>query len=278
MGRWRPIITIAVALVIAFVVSIFLYKWLQKQITPEKAEKPGAVIVSIAVAAVDLPWGTKVGKEQIKSEPFLEGSLPPGHFKDLSLLEGRVLTASLKQGEPVLESRLAPVSVTTGGISAVVTPGKRALAVKGSKVIGLSGLIRPGNRVDVIVTMTNPTTDEVISKTVLENVLVLATGTEMEVGGKGTDKESPVDVYTLEVAPEEGEKLSLADSQGKLSFALRSATDMETVLTTGATITETLASFSGAKPKKTGEIRRIKPAAAWAVQTIRGTEASELSY
>ena len=75
---------------------------------------------------------------------------------------------------------MAPDSVTTGGVSAIVKPGKRALAVKGDKVIGLSGFIRPGNWVDVLVTITNPLNKRKITKTVLENILVLATGIEIE--------------------------------------------------------------------------------------------------
>jgi pilus assembly protein CpaB len=136
--------------------------------------------------------------------------------------------------------------VTTGGVSAIVTPGKRALAVKGDKVIGLSGFIRPGDRVDVLVTLEDPTSkrEKQITKIVLEDIPVLATGTQMENGDKNEKGEtSPVDVYTLQVTPEEGEKLALASTQGRLQFALRNPTDVETVLTTGATIPKTLASF-----------------------------------
>jgi pilus assembly protein CpaB len=54
-----------------------------------------------------------------------------------------------------------------------------------------------------------------------------------------------VDVYTLEVDPEQAERLALAAAEGKLQFALRNATDMETVLTQGATVAQTLRSLRG---------------------------------
>ena len=69
---------------------------------------------------------------------------------------GRVLISALKEMEPVLDSRLAPENVIAGGVSAVLKQGKRAIAVKGDKVIGISGFIQPGNRVDVLATLKDP--------------------------------------------------------------------------------------------------------------------------
>ena len=158
-----------------------------------------------------------------------------------------MVLSPLKATEAVLESRLAPESVTIGGVSAVIRPGMRAIAVKGDKVIGISGFIQPGNRVDVLVTLKDPRNKSETTKMVLSNVLILATGTEFQ--DKQDGKPSPVDVYTLEVDPEQGEKLSLAAAEGKLQFALRNSMDMETVLTKGATISQTLASLRGADPK-----------------------------
>ena len=248
MGKTKAIIPIVLALVIAGSGSIFLYKWLKIQTAPkEVVVKAETDAVSVAVTAVDLPWGTKLNKEMIKTVPFLKESLPTGHYSEVKKLEGRVIIAPLKKNEPIIESKLAPDSITTGGVSAVVTPGKRALAVKGDKVIGISGFINPGNRVDVLVTLTHPRTKMEITKLVLENIPVLASGTQMQENGKGDP--APVDVYTLEVTPEEGEKLALAASKGRLQFALRNITDAETVLTKGATIPKTLSSLLRVNPK-----------------------------
>ncbi len=140
MVTWRTIVPIIAAIIIALAGSVITYQWIKGQ----KIVKVESKAISIAVAVIDMPWGTQLKKDKIKLIPFLEESIPSGYFTDPASLEGRVLINPLKQGEPILEYRLAPTSVTTGGISAVLKIGKRALAVKGDKIIGLSGLIRPG--------------------------------------------------------------------------------------------------------------------------------------
>ena len=257
MGKWKAIAPLALGLVIALSAGIFVYKWLNVQTTQEAAAAAQikSDVVPVAVASADLPWGTKLESEMVKTLPYLKKSVPPGSCFNPESLKGRVVISPLKKNEPILECRLAPDSVTVGGVSAIIKPGKRALAVKGDKVIGLSGFIRPGNRVDVLVTTTNPGNKKDITKIVLENILVLATGTQIEENTEG-GKPHQVDVYTLEVTPMEGEKLSLAATKGKLHFALRNTIDKETVLTKGATFSQTLASLS--PQKKRASVRVIQ--------------------
>jgi len=243
MGNWRALVPIAISLVIAVIGSIFLYKWIERQRGPKetvRVEKTEAV--PIAVAAANLPWGTKLKPEMIKMAPYLKQSLPAGYFSSTSDLKDRVIVLPLKLNESITEAKLAPTSVKAGGVSAILKPGTRAIAVKGDKVIGISGLINPGNRVDVIVTVKDPAIEKVRSKIVLENLLVLATGTQIQRNEKG--EPMPVDVYTMEVTPEQAERLALAASQGRLNFALRNATDSEDIMTRGVTIPQLLGSSS----------------------------------
>jgi pilus assembly protein CpaB len=257
MGKWKPVIPIVVALVIASGGSLFLYRWLQAKAQPtETVEVAETKAVPVAVAAANIPWGTKLKRDMIKTAPYLTESLPTGYSSDRGKLEGRVVIAALRQNEPITEVKLAPTSVTVGGVSAIITPGKRAIAVKGDKVIGLSGFILPGNFVDVLVTWTDPRTKTEVTKTVLERIPVLATGTEMQEDDKGNT--APVDVYTLEVTPEQGEKLALAATEGKIQFALRNVTDTGSVLTKGATIPETLGSMRVAEVSRTPAPKAVK--------------------
>jgi pilus assembly protein CpaB len=175
----------------------------------------------------------------IKMAPYLKESLPIGYFSSAIDLKDRVIIEPLKLNEPITEDKLAPTSVKTGGVSAVLKPGMRAIAVKGDKIIGISGFINPGNRVDVIVTVEEPKTKKIKAKIFLENTAVLATGTQIEKNEKG--EPMPVDVYTLEVTPEQAEKVALAASEGRLQFALRGVIDSEDLLTKGVTIPELLA-------------------------------------
>jgi pilus assembly protein CpaB len=253
MGKWRAIIPIAFALFIAFVGSVFLYQWLRKAQAPVSQKGPGDVdVVTVAVAAVDLPLWSKITREKIKTAPFLKKSLPPDYFSDPADIEGRIVLTSMKPDEPVLASKLASEKVTVGGVSAAVKPGKRAVSVKGDKVIGISGFVRPADRVDVIATLKDKRHKRKITKTVLKNILVLATGAQIEENAKG--EPYPVDVYTLEVTPEEGEILAFAAAEGKLQLALRNNTDDQLVSTRGATLARALG--TGVSAVRAGAGRR----------------------
>ena len=198
------------------------------------------------IASSDLPWGTVLTAGMVKSAPFLRQSLPEGYFADATKVVNRTLIQPVKANEPIFESRLAPTG-TGGGVAAVISPKKRAMAVKVDKIIGVSGFIHPGNRVDVLVTLSQTGQGRVIApitKTVLENVLILATGVEMEKTGN-KEKPSQVDVITLEVGLEEGEKLALAASEGKLQLALRNYADTSDVNTKGTTYNVLLGSYAG---------------------------------
>lgn len=234
MTKFRPILLLGAAVVIALLTSIAAYGWLQKKSTVNRASfqtRP------VAVAVASLPWGTQLNKDMIKMVNFLEGSLPKSeYFTDPAQLEGRVLISPVNADEPILRSRLNPDTMATGGVAAVLDPKKRAMAVKVDKFIGVSGFIHPGNRVDVLVTLNKPDKEaSPVTKIVLQNVSVLASGPDVEQKGKG-EKASQVDVITLELTPEEAEKLALASTQGKIQLALRGYNSTDEVSTGGATI------------------------------------------
>ncbi len=254
--NWKGILPIIISLFIALTGSFFIYKWMAQHKTPVEVIKVVEEdAIPVTVAAVDLPWGTKIQSDMLKTTPFFKESLPSGYFASPTDLKDRIILAPLKINEPLTEDKLAPVSVKTGGISAILKSGKRAISVKGNKVLGISGLISPGNRVDVIVTVKDPSVKKVKSKIVLENLFVLATGTQMQKNEKG--EPMPVDVYTLEVTPEQAERLSLAASEGQLQFALRNATDSSDIWTKGITVPELLAysSWSDINDTKTEKVQ-----------------------
>jgi len=285
MKSWKTFFPIVLSLVIAAGGTFALYKWIQgKQSTKKEIVEVKAEASKVVVAADDLVWGSKLKPEMLKTASHLKESLPDGHFSNLSDLNGRVLISPVKANELITEHKLAPNTIETGGVSAVLTPGKRAIAVKGDKVIGISGFINPGNRVDVLVTVEDPRKKEEKTKTILENILVLATGTQIQENDKG--EPAPVDVYTLEVDPEDGEKLALAAAEGRVQLALRSTLDTETVLTAGVTIPKMLASFNYAedKPKPAGAQkmrptkRRWIPRNTVTVDIIKGTDTSQKKF
>jgi pilus assembly protein CpaB len=278
-----PVIMLVAALVIAAIVSFWIYGMLQKK-TDVKAILTETQ--PVVVAAFNLDWGTVITKGVIKTQPYIKGSLPTGYISSPSGAIGRVVTYPIKINEPITESRLAPANLTMGGLSAVIAPKKRAMAVKVDKVVGVSGFVHPGNRVDVIVSL-NEVDKEVkpITKIVLENIPVLAVGSEVEQPTGRNEKAATVDVITLEVTAEEGEKLALAATQGKLQLALRNSTDTEDVMTQGTTLPKLLASYTSSAPSKK-EINvpqhrvtrkaqtRVEPTRTFTVEVIRGNKVS----
>jgi pilus assembly protein CpaB len=286
MGNLKAVVPIAVSLVIAFVGSYFIYMWIQKQQAPQQVVQVQAEAVPVVVAVSDLPWGTQLKPEMLTTKPFLKQSLPAGYFSGPDDIKDRVVVAPLKANDPVTEHKLAPVSIKTGGVSAVLEQGKRAIAVKGDKVIGIAGFINPGNKVDVLVTVKDPQKNEEKTKTILENIMVLATGTQIQKNEKG--EPSPVDVYTLAVTPEEAETLSLAANEGKLQLALRSVTDTATVLTSGVNIPKMLASYSPGNPPPPPKqeeakeapkvVQKWAPRPAVSVEVIKGNEISQKKF
>jgi len=280
MPRYRPFLILGFAVIIALVTSAMMYQWLNQakaQPGPVQAFKTEA----LSVATAELPWGTKLTSEMIEVVPFPAGNLPEGYFKDRESLVGRVVIVNLKRNESILESKLAPTSITTGGVSAVTNPAKRAMAVKVDEVVGVAGFIKPGDRVDVMVTINPSRSGEgVLAKLVLSNTLVLATGTETERKG-GNEKATPVTVITLEVTPEEAEKLALSTTEGKLRLALRNPINTDVALTKGATINSLLTSYRlFEKPEKAQALPKklVEPKADNKVEIIKGGTVTSVKF
>jgi pilus assembly protein CpaB len=276
-----PVIVLGIGIFIALIVSIVSYNVLKN-----KAQKQVKVqeLVEVAVAGVDMAWGTVLRKASVKTAPYLKKSLPDGYHTSGASLEGRVLVYPVKANEPIFESSLAPVSMKSGGMAAVVQPNKRAMAVKVDKVVGVSGFLFPGNRVDVLVTLQERGENRAaITKTVLENVLVLATGAETEKSGK-QEKPSAVDVITLEVAPDEGEKLALASTEGKLQLALRNYSDTAEIATKGTTIPVLLASHRSAAAQQPSPVKSVPKVSgasqrrSFSVELIQGSKITNVKF
>ncbi len=256
MGQNRPLLFLGAAIGIALVTTVLIYQWLAGQQVSEPEAVPVVEIVGsqIAIASADVPWGTPLTDEFIRLVTYPDDTLPVGHFTKAEDLKGRVVLANLKKNEPIMESKLAPIDVTTGGVSAVMDPQKRAMAVKVNEVVGLPGFVKPGDHVDVMVTFARPgrTSDPQITKVVLENALVLATGTQMERVDEGEPQ--AVKVITLEVSLQEAEKLAMAENGGKIRLALRSPLNPEIEKTRGAKFSDLMTSYQLA-PKRGNGVR-----------------------
>ena len=171
--RSRGLLMLFIALIAGLVAVFLANRWMQSQ---------GGEKGRIAVANADIMLGGRLSPEMIRMTEWPTGSVPAGSFTDANQLEGRVVLVSMQRGEPLTETRLAPVG-TKGGLSAVVPEGKRAITVRVNDVVGVAGFALPGTFVDVMVNTQNEGTqrndrDNSISKIVLERILVLAVAQE----------------------------------------------------------------------------------------------------
>jgi pilus assembly protein CpaB len=239
-----------------------MYMWLQNRAEAETdtGQTADSGTTKVAVASMDLPWGTKLTADSIALVVYPSGSLPKAHFTSVDSLAGRIALSNLNQNEVITENKLAPLSVTTGGVSAVTDKEKRAMAVKVDEVVGVAGFIKPGDRVDVLVTIARSSNQtDLVTKTVLGNILVLAAGATIELD-EGDEKTKPktVTVITLEVAPEEAEKLALASTKGKIRLALRNPLNTDPVVTKGITVAGMLDMKKKKKPRRTYKAAKSK--------------------
>jgi pilus assembly protein CpaB len=280
MRRYRPFLLLGLAGIIAFSTSSMVYRWLRAQsFNSQPVVEAPSNTVRVAAANFDIPRGSTLTAEMLKTVQLPEDSVPLGVFKaeEVGGLVGRVALYDVMQNEAVLQSKLAPVDAT-GGVAALLDPEKRAMSVHVDEEVGVAGFVKPTDRVDLFVTVDvegkNGEPGDTITKLVLANTLVLATGTELVRNAKD-EVATPVKVITLEVTPEEGEKLALASTKGKFRLALRSPLSKEIALTRGATVDTLLNSYQGAKPHPDAEGEKVQ---SQTIQLIKGKTVSIVAF
>jgi len=267
----RALLQISLSLILAIVAGVLIFQW-SSNVTRKGAGEQVADMVPVVVAKVDIKRGLKLTEEMMEVRKYTKDSRPSGAFSDPGQLLGRVVNQSVGANEAVTTMRLADDSVMGGGVSALIEPGKRAMAVKGNEVMGLSGFVRPGDKVDVIVTLVVGRDEVPMTKLVLERIKVLATGTQLTPPDE-EGKTASVDVYTLELTPPQSERLALASTQGTLNFALRNEQDEKEIRTRGSDIPRTLAALRPAT-----HTRRSKKSKAEKVEVITGGMRSSVKF
>ena len=226
--RMRVFIVFVIAITAGGVFAFATYNYVQS-IPAKTVTIPTTRVI---VAASDLDVGAELRKDDIRIIDWPANAVPAGAFHDPNEVIGRGLILPVIQNEPLLPMKLSSKE-GGGGLPPAIPPGLRAVSVRVNEIIGVAGYVLPGTRVDVIVTL-NPGDQhrDITSKVILTNVQVLAAGTKID---RETDKNKPmpVSVVTMLVSPEEGERLTLAASEGKIQLALRNPLDKESPATRG---------------------------------------------
>jgi pilus assembly protein CpaB len=277
----KAIVMIVFSALMGLAAMLIAAKWL--------GQKALLATSQVVVAAKDIQLGTALSPDMLKAVDWPSGALPDGAITDLKMLETRVVRTAVQRGEPILEKKLAPQG-TKGGLSSVISEGKRAVTVRVNEVVGVAGFALPGNLVDVMVNIKD-NQDRSVSKIVLEQILVLAVAQE---ANRDETKPKVVSAVTLELTPVQAERLDLARSVGNLSLVLRNQLDKNVVQTTGVRTVDlldqrpaerpALQPAFAAKPAKLAPRRPAAPPAAPAatrkptLEVIKGTNKSTVEY
>ncbi|MBT8404865.1 MAG: Flp pilus assembly protein CpaB [Gemmatimonadetes bacterium] len=187
----------------------------------------------VVIAVRDVGLGEILTDDDMQVVDWPGAAVPAGYARSVAEVAGRGVISDIRTNEPILSSKLADAAAG-GGLPPLIPPGMRAMSVRVDDVIGVAGFVTPQTRVDVILTVTPPGSQDPISKVILQNVQALAAGTDVQRNEQGEPME--VTVVTLLVDPEEAEALALSSTQGRIQMALRNMMDLETVETRGERI------------------------------------------
>ncbi len=198
-----------------------------------KTEGPKIALGQVVVAAADISPGVALSGANVKITSWPKELIPPTAASALKEIDGRVSRMEITRGEPILLGKLAPEG-TAAGLGGLLEGAKRAMSVRVDDVSGVAGFVHPGDHVDVLVDLVMPgSKEEHVSKTILQDLVVLSTGQIWE--QKGDLKPMVVNAVTLEVTPDQAEILNLASNNGKIRLALRSRNNAVASHTPGVT-------------------------------------------
>jgi pilus assembly protein CpaB len=236
MRNKRLIIAVLAAVLFGLIAAVSVSRYLAS------AQAYTKNLNDVVVAKFEISVGSRIIPEQLEVVRYPKNVTPEGTFPMIDeKLIGRVAVTKIAVREPLTESRLAPVG-SAGGLSSVIPEGYRAMTVKVDDVVGVSGFIQPGTLVDIVVTIDPPKDSgqgDRVSKIVLQNIKVLASGQNIDKPKNDREAER-VRAVTLQVTPEQAEKLALASAEGKLQLVMRNSVDQGDEQTSGANKTSLL--------------------------------------
>jgi pilus assembly protein CpaB len=236
----------------------------------------------IAVAAAPIDRGMALKPSMIKLVRYPADAVPAGAFQSVDQLFAKNRPEPIAQremgvNEPILASKLNGAG-SKATLAAVIQPGMRAVSLRSSDVAGVGGFVLPGDHVDILMTRTIGSGDTAnsVTQALAENALVLGVD---QTSDQGADKPIVAKAVTVQVTPDQAQAISLAESVGQLSLALRQSTDNGPL---GKRAT-TVADFGFGHPVGSPAVKRIaktpsrKPSGMTEVRVVRGVDATPYS-
>jgi pilus assembly protein CpaB len=248
MKRRKILISLTLAIFSGLLAGFSAIRYLEERPTPLVAAEPDDGEYFVAVATRDLDVGEIVQEEDVRVVSWPSEAIPEGYAAESNEVVGRGVITAIRLNEPLLNSKMADLG-SGGGLPITIPAGMRAVSVRVDDVIGVAGFVLPSTRVDVIVTLTPPGSQDPRGQVILQNVQAVAAGQEITRDEDGTPM--TVTVITLLVTPEDAERLVLAASQGRIQMALRNTLDVDSTDTAGARVSSLLT-----RPRRSAPVSR----------------------
>jgi pilus assembly protein CpaB len=231
----------------------------------------------VVVTASDLTYGVKLERTMLRVARYPKDAVPSGAFSTVDSVVGQTSKVFMSAREPVTATKL---SSRGGGLSMLVRTSMRAASVEVNQVSGVSGFVLPGDRVDVLITVDpNHSGDNAITRTLLQNVEVLAAGQKTQ---QQDNKPISVQAVTLLVDPQGAEVLAHAQHEGVIHLVLRNPDDQAEVEVSSFSTREMLGGRMPSKPRTTDVVTTApapvpdsRPAERPSIRIIRSAEVVE---
>jgi pilus assembly protein CpaB len=228
----RRIIVLLIALVAAGGTAMYARSWVaSQQVVPTVvATTPKEKIHEVLVADTNLPAGTFVKPQHLRWQSWPTDDVPESYVlkgvrSDAAMI-GAVVRKRIAAGEPIIDGAVVKPN-ERGFLAAVLEPGMRAVSVPITPTSANSGLIFPGDRVDLILTQSLVTSEadgsvRRVSETVLKDIRIIAMGTDTGDDPREGEANEKAKTATFEVTPRQAEEVALLTELGKISLSLRS--------------------------------------------------------
>lgn len=216
MAKKRGIFLILLSAVMGLGAAIFANQWLTERSRVAEVDDDSKPVV---VAALPIPFGTKVEVRHVKLVRMPKDAVPPNAFGEIADVEGKVATSEILPGETVLSGRLSEHGPGST-LAALVEKNMRAISVRVDDVVGVAGFLLPGNRVDVLAT--RKVNKRATTETILRNIKVLAVDQTASPNG---NEPVVVRAVTLEMTPSQTEDLVKGKEEGTIQLTLRNPLD-----------------------------------------------------
>jgi pilus assembly protein CpaB len=218
MNSKRIVLAVVLASAIAGVVCFAFYSRLRKQ------QAENCTVIKVVAATKPLTAGSPISADSVALIDWPASMPLSGAFTKADDVIGRSVIYPINEHQPILDHDVA-LAGSGIGLTVKIPSGMRAVSVRSNDVVGVAGFLYPGSHVDVLVTSKGENAQVPLTQTILPNVEVLTAGQKIEPDPTG--KPETVNVVTLLLKPEDGEKLVLASTQGAIHFVLRNGADQD---------------------------------------------------